>query len=296
MSLPLNKTELIARCEDLGYLDVHRRMSEDELLELIKAGPFKKRLPILQSNHDRLALMKVISENWELVLPLLSCPARSGSPTACFTCTDLQVGYCAAENSDLLQSVKVTKKELEEMTTKNTLANFKALTAEEWKAIGEDPDKSQRTKLMGALVALGVQPVEATSKYKTVDEKVAKIMELQEQHGYTVAAAPKAGKTAQAKGPAVSKAPAAAQKTAPAAASTGGASVGNADVSALKAEVEELKETVGTLLELVQEMAPFVKDTHAMVRASFALEMMDEEVATSFHGQLLIGGESEGND
>lgn len=297
--LPLNKTELLVLCEDLGYLDVHRRMSEKELHALLARGPGAVRLPVLRVNRDRYALMKLVLDKWENFHPLLSCPAKSGSPTACYSCTDLQVVYCVSLNQDHLQSVTVTKKDLQEMTK----TNFTPLTAEEWTAIGEHEDKQERTKLMAGLVALGVKPIDASKLYPTVKEKVDAIMKKQEENGLVPANAKKAANKAPAAGVAA-KVPAAATTkvgvkssgTVPAAAgATGGSSVGNAEVAELRGEIAELKEMVSTLTDLVTTNLAFTKDAHAHTIAAFILEMQDSETAASCFGELTLEASS-GND
>jgi len=91
----MNKSELVY-CAQEQNLEAHRGMSREELIEII----FGKEvvLPQRRINKLRLNTMGYILKHWTQVRPVLSCPAKSMKPTACFSCTDIQAAECAMKN------------------------------------------------------------------------------------------------------------------------------------------------------------------------------------------------------
>lgn len=259
---PLNKTEILTRCEDIGLLNAHREMDDSELQELLEGEVRNDELPPRHTNKSRLKIMQYILAHWEQVQPLLSCPARSGSPKACFNCSDLQVTYCMDQNPAINQEPDT--EEEEDISMANN--DFVARTEEEWNAIVESTDRVERTKVFHGLVHFGIAPGQI-SKMSSA-EKVAKLVERQAEEGLVPAgakgakggakaaatggakagaaaatAAPKTttvGKTTAAKPAAVGGAKAAAA-AASAPESSGGAAVGNADVARLEERVADLQ-------------------------------------------------------
>lgn len=105
-----NLTELVLMARDIDP-EVNRGMGRERLLEIISTGEsVPGGLPPRRTNKVRLAIMGWVIDHYELVRPLLSCPASSKSPHACFQCTDIQVVECAVTNRSTIFS-ESTKKE-----------------------------------------------------------------------------------------------------------------------------------------------------------------------------------------
>lgn len=91
-----NLTELTLMAQDIDP-EAYRGLGRDALLEIVNSGEapgFKQRA----INKVRLSIMVWINENWNQVSPLVTCPARSKDPRACFQCTDVQVVECKITN------------------------------------------------------------------------------------------------------------------------------------------------------------------------------------------------------
>lgn len=95
----LNLTELVQLCTQVNP-EAHRRLPR-ALLERIALGEDVE-LPQYAINKTRLKIMSYINENFSQVEYQISCPARSRSPFACFSCSDTQVACCTLSNVKLL--------------------------------------------------------------------------------------------------------------------------------------------------------------------------------------------------
>jgi hypothetical protein len=104
----LNDTELAAIVQD-SEPEASRTMPRLELVKLLDNDhPTRPTRPI---NKLRLNIMGYIIDHWSQVEVLLSCPAKSKDPRACFSCTDIQVIECGITNKALLTQHQQNKKE-----------------------------------------------------------------------------------------------------------------------------------------------------------------------------------------
>lgn len=96
----MNMTELVELAQETNP-EAHRGLSR-EVLEQIIANPPEQgpTLPEKPINKYRLRIMSFVLDHWEQVKPMLTCPAKSGDPRACFQCTDIQVVECVTTNRD----------------------------------------------------------------------------------------------------------------------------------------------------------------------------------------------------
>lgn len=92
----LNTTELVALARE-NDPDAHRGLGRDVLFTLI-TDTYEDTLPERKVDKLRLKIMGYILDHWSQVNPLLSCPAKTKNPRACFRCTDVQVVECAFVN------------------------------------------------------------------------------------------------------------------------------------------------------------------------------------------------------
>lgn len=95
----LNQSELVLLAEEHDT-EAHRGLSRAKLIAIIRGKG--KPYPARQVNKVRLKIMDYIIEHWVQVEPLLSCPAMTGNPRACFQCTDIQVAECALTNKQTI--------------------------------------------------------------------------------------------------------------------------------------------------------------------------------------------------
>jgi hypothetical protein len=96
----VNLTELVLLAQDTNP-NAHRGLGRD-LLEEIALGK-EIELPVTKLNNTRLTIMGFILEHWTQVKPLLSCPAKTQDPEACFQCTDIQVIECITANDLIMK-------------------------------------------------------------------------------------------------------------------------------------------------------------------------------------------------
>lgn len=96
----MNKSELVFHAQ-VQNTEVHRGMSREQLIAIIFGEEVE--LPQRRINKLRLKTMGYILKNWTQVRPVLSCPAKSMKPTACFSCTDIQAAECAMKNPAIQQ-------------------------------------------------------------------------------------------------------------------------------------------------------------------------------------------------
>lgn len=88
----LNHSELARIAQELEH-EAHRGLPRELLIRIIEgASPV---LPERTVNKKRLKIMQTLNENWEQVSCLISCPATSRDPRACFSCHDLQAVSCS---------------------------------------------------------------------------------------------------------------------------------------------------------------------------------------------------------
>lgn len=93
-----NTSELVLLAQD-NDPEAHRGLDRETLKELILSeDPLS--LPEREVNKVRLKIMQYVRDHWIQVQPLLTCPARSGQPDACFVCPDIQAVECATKNHE----------------------------------------------------------------------------------------------------------------------------------------------------------------------------------------------------
>jgi hypothetical protein len=100
----LNDTELVLVAQDVAA-EAHRGYARTDLIEMIEAGEDIELRP-RNVNKVRLQIMEYITDRWTQVEPLLSCPASTKDPRACFQCTDIQVVECATTNPEIFKREK----------------------------------------------------------------------------------------------------------------------------------------------------------------------------------------------
>lgn len=76
--------------------NAHRGLDREMLLAIAQGEEVD--LPPRTVDKVRLRIMEFVNEHWQQVKPLISCPARSRDPRACFACTDVQAVECALTN------------------------------------------------------------------------------------------------------------------------------------------------------------------------------------------------------
>jgi len=96
----LNDSELALLAQDQDP-EAHRDLDRNDLVA-IATGAAEEPLPQRAISKVRLRIMEYVLEHWTQVKPLLSCPARTGDPRACFQCTDVQSVECALTNKDTI--------------------------------------------------------------------------------------------------------------------------------------------------------------------------------------------------
>jgi hypothetical protein len=95
----MNLSELTLLAQE-HHPEAHRGLGRKVLVAIALDGSVS--LPNRQINKVRLHIMDYIVAHWTQIKPLLSCPARSGEPRACFQCSDVQAVECALTNKDLI--------------------------------------------------------------------------------------------------------------------------------------------------------------------------------------------------
>lgn len=106
----MNHSELALLAQDHDP-EAHRGLSRETLIGIIRLPPdvvdvVGPELPLRRVNKIRLNIMRYLIDHWTQVEPLLSCPAHTKDPRACFTCTDVQVVECAALNRNVFKETE----------------------------------------------------------------------------------------------------------------------------------------------------------------------------------------------
>lgn len=95
----LNMTELVAMAGQSSP-NVHRGLSREVLCGIIMGENVD--LPMTNIDMWRHSIFRFVDTHWKQVNPLLSCPMKTRSPTACFQCPDVQVAECVVESKETL--------------------------------------------------------------------------------------------------------------------------------------------------------------------------------------------------
>lgn len=95
----MNMTELVRMARE-SNANVHRSIPREILYEIIMG----EEVALPQPNMDtwRHTIFSFVDSHWKQVNPLLSCPMKTRSPTACFQCPDIQVAECVVESRETL--------------------------------------------------------------------------------------------------------------------------------------------------------------------------------------------------
>ncbi len=93
----LNLTELVTLVRRVEP-NAHRGLPREVLVGILEEE-IEPKLPHRIIDGKRLRIMEYINGNWTAVRELITCPAKSRDPHACFGCSDLQVSLCTIENS-----------------------------------------------------------------------------------------------------------------------------------------------------------------------------------------------------
>lgn len=256
----LNATELAVEAARLDPA-AHRDDGETVLGAVLNG----ERLPYERTIHKiRLRIMAYIIDKWEYVSPLLSCPARSKDPRACFACTDVQVAECVLTNPVM------ENEEIEMADTKQFGAEqFK--TEAEWLELAQsEAGKSQVGKVLQA-IGIGVQKY--LGQKWTPEQRVAAIIEYQTANGWKPAGKASGKPAATVK-----------EKAAPAAAREPAATT--AAASGERTPGERILDKLDVLFTRLDKIDALLSDTHYGVRT---LVVMGEgaELAASpeWHGE-----------
>jgi hypothetical protein len=291
----LNDSELASVAQDIDP-EAHRGLSRSTLTQLIEHGE-EPVLPERGVNKVRLKIMQFILDHWTQVAPLLSCPASTKNPRACFTCTDVQVFECALINKKTLFTTTVPDteetKEIEDMS--NLPEGFVPRSRSEWEELSRSTDPMTRGKVIGALRLLKVQPGQYV--HWKEDQRIDFIMKAQEEAGVggskekpAATGKPKAAATATPTATATATATAT-----PSAEKTSGG--GSADTKALEKKIADLQGQVLELSKLAAEQGQFIKETHYLFRvfvfgnAELGTNAQDEGIREEFFGKLFLGNE-----
>lgn len=99
----MNMTELVVMAGQVSP-NVHRSLPREVLYSIIQGGV----VDLPESNIDiwRHTIFAFVDSHWKQVNPLLSCPMKTRSPTACFQCPDVQVAECVVESHVTLTQVR----------------------------------------------------------------------------------------------------------------------------------------------------------------------------------------------
>ena len=92
----LNLTELAHLTRQVEP-SAHRALPREVLIAILEGKEVQ--LPDRIIDGKRLKIMKYIDAHWDGVNALLTCPAKTRDPHACFGCSDLQVSSCVIDNS-----------------------------------------------------------------------------------------------------------------------------------------------------------------------------------------------------
>lgn len=93
----LSTTELVTIAREVEN-EAHRGLAREVLIAIIEGEATA--LPQRTINKKRLRIMQYLDANWEQVSSLVSCPAKTRDPWACFGCTDVQAASCVLDNKD----------------------------------------------------------------------------------------------------------------------------------------------------------------------------------------------------
>lgn len=301
-----NASELAARAAETT-VSAHRDLPRPVLEGIVRGDPtVVAAVEPRRIDKLRLKIMEYVLDNWEHVSPLLSCPARERTPTACFACTDVQAAECVLTNPQVVDHVHLGTHQREAEETMSTPFEFH--TKEEWEAIAADG--TTKKQLIDALKAAKIPPADWLAKNWPTDKRIEAVLEFQTKNGW---GGGKGGAKAAAK---VAAKPAAATKTAtPAAkeekvAAKPAAAEGGKPASTLLLEkMDALSERLDTLEAAIASQQAMVTDTHYMVRlllqnAGLLEDASDASVIEANVGQLLTSSgeeaptdaEVEGND
>jgi hypothetical protein len=91
-----NITELVTLAQTFEP-EAHRGLGRTKLLQII--GEELVDLPEREINKNRKKITRYLDIYWEQVGSLVSCPAKSRDPRACFGCIDLQAANCITNNA-----------------------------------------------------------------------------------------------------------------------------------------------------------------------------------------------------
>ncbi len=91
----LNTSELVLLAQD-NEPEAHRGLSREMLVSIVKGEEVD--LPVRHVNKVRLKIMQFVNDHWIQMRAIVSCPAKSQDPRACFQCTDVQAVECALTN------------------------------------------------------------------------------------------------------------------------------------------------------------------------------------------------------
>ena len=98
----LNMTELVVMAGQSNP-NVHRGLPRATLYSVIRGEDVE--LPEKNIDIWRHSIFAFVDSHWKQVNPLLSCPMKTRSPTACFQCPDIQVAECVVESREALTQV-----------------------------------------------------------------------------------------------------------------------------------------------------------------------------------------------
>lgn len=93
----LNLSELVAIAREVEP-EAHRALGREVLAQIIEGKAVT--LPQRTINKKRLLITQYLDANWDQVSSLVSCPAKTRDPWACFGCTDVQAAACVTDNKD----------------------------------------------------------------------------------------------------------------------------------------------------------------------------------------------------
>lgn len=276
-----NASELVQMAYDLGQFDLHRGMPKEELVaRILDPLPSTTYRPV---DRNRIGIMRYVNDHYEQVRPLVaSCPASYRTPTACFSCSDVQVTHCWELNKSTLRTVN--EEEVERVMAEQQNTEFRSRA--EWTAISQSTDNTERALIAKALMGMGFKASELSGM--SAEARVEKLMELQAARGYVEDGKKPAKQPAGSKATAAKPAATSAAPKPAAAPSAAGGSPGNAEILG---RLSDLQDRVDALAAENSELKDYVIEAHAMMRTMFVMGGMDEALLAEFKGQLMGGND-----
>lgn len=238
------------------------------------------------------AIWTFVNDHWEQVEPLITCPMRSGDPSACYSCIDLQVASCVTSNHQTIPFEQIIKKNRE--TNKMSLtADMKSWTRSQWTEFFTPADKKKEQ--WDVAKEAGVSTTEYIAAMRGGPETRADLVmvalgskgggSVRDKVAATASAAATAAEPEKVKGkpgrkPKVPNPEALAEPAAPVPEPPAAVAPETDEISELRKEVASLALSLNLLAESVVVTQRYLLDTHHMMKAVSAVVAGTDPCAT----------------